>query len=464
MSTFWTVVLDIVVFILSLGVLICIHEAGHLSMAKAFKVYCYEFSIGMGPILYQKKPKRDKGQETAFSIRAVPVGGYVSMAGEDLEDAENVDKTVVVPKDRTLEGKAYWKRIIIMAAGVTMNFILAFVMFVIQYTATPQTRYYYDSNAVVISDSSFAQSVGLLQTGDKVTAIQIDYYKINEATGVVSTTAAFSVPKTAVTCYGFEEEPSDHLELNHAINYLLGGYYFTSSTQELSDAKYTPAAEGDLRKVTFTYDRGGVESTAPVITTKAYYAKSTIYSKSALTWETIGIGCSYENYMLSFGEGLKAAGDAWAYGCSAIFVGVGKLFTPAGWKSAGGVVAIFQVSSYARSMGIQTYLYLWGMISVNLAIMNLLPFPGLDGWQILVTVIDWISNGVKKIRYKTTIEDNKKLSDDEKAMKLAEQEKKDALRKKRYDKAKRIASTVGLIILLVLAALLVVKDLIFPAV
>ena len=74
----WQWILSIVLFIFSLGVLIVIHELGHFSMAKLFNVYCQEFSIGFGPALLHK---RKKGKETSFSIRAVPLGGYVSKIG-----------------------------------------------------------------------------------------------------------------------------------------------------------------------------------------------------------------------------------------------------------------------------------------------------------------------------------------------------------------------------------------------
>jgi len=69
-----------IVFIIVLGVIICIHEAGHLFFAKKAGILCHEYSIGMGPIIKQwKKP----GKETAISIRSIPLGGFVAMAGED---------------------------------------------------------------------------------------------------------------------------------------------------------------------------------------------------------------------------------------------------------------------------------------------------------------------------------------------------------------------------------------------
>ena len=80
MEFLW-VLLGIIVFIFVMGLLVLVHEGGHFLMAKKAGILCYEFSIGMGPVIYQKK----KG-ETVYSIRAFPIGGYVSMAGEEVED------------------------------------------------------------------------------------------------------------------------------------------------------------------------------------------------------------------------------------------------------------------------------------------------------------------------------------------------------------------------------------------
>ena len=105
-------IITIVLFIVSLSLLIVIHELGHLSMAKLFNVYCQEFSVGFGPALLKK---RGKGKETYFSIRAIPLGGYVSMYGEGVE----LEEGLVLPKERSLEGIKRWKKAIILVAGVT---------------------------------------------------------------------------------------------------------------------------------------------------------------------------------------------------------------------------------------------------------------------------------------------------------------------------------------------------------
>jgi regulator of sigma E protease len=73
---------NLIVFILVLGVIILIHELGHFFFAKRANILCHEFAIGMGPAIWQKR----KG-ETIYSIRSIPIGGYVSMAGEAVNDA-----------------------------------------------------------------------------------------------------------------------------------------------------------------------------------------------------------------------------------------------------------------------------------------------------------------------------------------------------------------------------------------
>ena len=72
--------MTLIYFILILGITIMIHEFGHYLMAKKAGVYVYEFSIGMGPRLFKWKRKND---ETEYSIRALPIGGYVQLAGEE---------------------------------------------------------------------------------------------------------------------------------------------------------------------------------------------------------------------------------------------------------------------------------------------------------------------------------------------------------------------------------------------
>ena len=144
-------ILYILLFLVFLSVLIIIHELGHLAMAKAFNVYCLEYSIGMGPLIFKKKRKNG---ETQFSLRAIPFGGYVSMYGEGVELPDGVE----IPESRSLNGIKWWKRAIILLAGVTMNALLALVFFFAS-NCFPQESLYRD--AVNVSSYSLAYEAGM---------------------------------------------------------------------------------------------------------------------------------------------------------------------------------------------------------------------------------------------------------------------------------------------------------------
>lgn len=106
-------------FILILGAIVGIHEFGHFLFAKLSNTYVYEFSIGMGKKLFTH---RKKGSETEFNIRLVPIGGFVSICGENAIEDENI------PKDRQLCNKSFLQRFSILFAGPAFNFIFAFIL------------------------------------------------------------------------------------------------------------------------------------------------------------------------------------------------------------------------------------------------------------------------------------------------------------------------------------------------
>jgi len=110
-----TVILYIALALLVFGVMIFIHELGHFVAARLSKVTIYEFAIGMGPTIVSWKSKK---YDTKYALRLLPIGGFVSMAGEDGEsDDENA-----------FNKKPFWKRFIILLAGPSMNIILGFVL------------------------------------------------------------------------------------------------------------------------------------------------------------------------------------------------------------------------------------------------------------------------------------------------------------------------------------------------
>lgn len=111
--------LNLLLFIIILGVIVFIHELGHFTWAKIAGVYVYEFALGMGPKLWGKKIG-----ETEYTLRLIPIGGFCSMAGEDLEEDDESN----VPKEKRLQSKSCLQRFLIMFFGPGNNFILALVL------------------------------------------------------------------------------------------------------------------------------------------------------------------------------------------------------------------------------------------------------------------------------------------------------------------------------------------------
>ena len=116
-------ILNLLLFIFILGILVFVHEFGHFITAKRSGVYIYEFSIGMGPEI-----KSFKGKDgVKYSIRALPLGGYVQMAGEIYED----DDTKKIPKEKFMCNRPWYQRLVILTAGVFNNFLLAIILLIV---------------------------------------------------------------------------------------------------------------------------------------------------------------------------------------------------------------------------------------------------------------------------------------------------------------------------------------------
>ena len=110
--------MTLIIFILVLGAIIFVHELGHFIFAKLMGVYVYEFALGMGPKILSKK-----GKETEYCLRLIPIGGFCSMAGEEVDEEQ-----IKVPKKRRLQAKKPWQRFLIMFFGPGFNFIFAIII------------------------------------------------------------------------------------------------------------------------------------------------------------------------------------------------------------------------------------------------------------------------------------------------------------------------------------------------
>ena len=151
-------IITLLILFVMLGLIISIHEFGHFIAAKKSGVYVDEFSLGMGPLIFKHKPKKS---ETTYSLRLLPIGGYVSMA-------EKEDPKSKIKKDRVLENKGFFRVLWVLINGIVFNFILAIVLFFIS-----GLIYGKPVNEAVIKETiegGVAYKVGL-EAGDKIVKI-----------------------------------------------------------------------------------------------------------------------------------------------------------------------------------------------------------------------------------------------------------------------------------------------------
>lgn len=314
-------IMTVIYFVLILSVIIIIHELGHLIAAKHFGVYCKEFSIGMGPMIYQKQVG-----ETAWSVRALPIGGYVAMAGETLED-DGEDKEDI-PFERTINGIKPWKQIIVMAAGAIMNILLAWVIFVGITAYQGQIAIPGSPVITSFSENSPAEKAGF-KVNDEIIKVQNGTHseKVDEFDDVVE-----------------------------FINYFQG-------------------------ETTFTVLRDGKEvevKMTPVLDEEENIYKMGVYHDN------------YDVKKINLLEAIPYGTQKMVDSVSTILNSLGKLIQGIGLKNLSGPVGIFKMTDQITQTGFLTTMAFVGLLSVNVGIFNLLPIPILDGGRIFITLIEML--------------------------------------------------------------------------
>lgn len=412
--------LYILLFIFFLSILIVVHELGHFAMCKAFKVYVFEFSIGMGPALFKFKRK---GAETQYSLRAIPFGGYVSMYDSDETLPEGHDP---IDASRSMEKAKVWKRAIIMVAGVTMNIVLAFVMY---FAASwiPQKKLYYNYVQGVpgITESTIYNAK--MYSGSVVGIDEHAIVHFNDDTVKNDVIAAMDLGNVSLA----------KTNINEYLNF----YY--PVTQEGTDSNGNPitvttisATEVvDISKVSYVEFKFDCLDTDATKENKAEtYGKyvdirvDSVFDseKQKYSYSDTGVSFSIEiKKPKHLGDALNMTCAKFGRGSTIVITSFGQLFTkPAETISqSGGIIAIgFESTKVLQNYGWSYFIELWAMISVNLAIINIFPFPGLDGWHLVVLAYETIS------------------------------------RKKMPTKVKNVVALIGLAILFLLMILLVFKD------
>lgn len=331
-----SIFINLLLFFLLLSIIITIHEWGHLMAAKHFGVYCYEFSFGMGPLLWHTKKK-----ETQYSIRAIPMGGFVAMAGETDGDAAYPDAEV--PEGTRLTEKKAWQKIIIMLAGVFMNFVLAWVIFSLVLLSQGAIYMSPKSEVASVRENSPAEMAGF-EVGDVVTKIT----KVED---------------------GSSSEVSTYLEMQSFAN----GY------------------DGEM---IYTVQRG--EDVIEISVTPEYNEEEGAY--------LIGIsGPSSSEVEVTLVNCWYYGGYEMVTITKLLFQVLGDLFHGSGLDQLSGPVGIYEATSTYASMGIASYMFLVAELSLNVGIMNLLPLPVLDGGQVVITIVEAIVHRPLSNKVKTGI-------------------------------------------------------------
>lgn len=308
-------VLYVLAAILIFGVLIAVHEFGHFITAKLCGVRVNEFSIGMGPGIWSGQ----RG-ETRYSLRALPIGGYCAMEGEDSSSED----------ERSLTRQGFFKQLLIFAAGSIMNFLTGLLIVLILYSGSAA---FYTTEVVDFAPDFPAQGEDGLQPGDQLWSINGERVYLYSDVNLLLSLDGDGLVELEVRRDG-----------------------------EIVDLGEVPLAYG-----TYTNEEGepyqGMGWTIRV-------EEATLGAKLRVSWlNTIDFV-----RIVKLSLQMLVSGEA----------GMDDLSGPVGIVST-----ITQVGAESETLrdAVENILYFAAMLAVNLAVMNLLPIPALDGGQILFVLV-----------------------------------------------------------------------------
>ncbi len=330
--------MSIIIFFIILLVLVLVHEFGHFWTAKKFGIRVDEFGFGFPPKLFGIK----KG-ETEYTFNLLPLGGFVKIFGENPDD----ENTNGPDSARSFVHKAKWKQAIVLFAGVFMNFLLAWVLFSFGFMSglptavgnepTGYTLENINTVIIAVAPDSPAFKAGL-KSGDKIISLKND--------GDYTTTINPETIKSFVVSGGKKE-----LEI---------GYIRGNNEEDFKFVKLTPevSLDGENPKIGINMDQIGVAK-LPFFTAISEGMNLTIY-----VTKNTAMGL----YSL-VRDGFTGKGDM---------------------SQVTGPVGLVGVVGDAYKFGFSYLLSFAALISVNLAVINLVPFPALDGGRLFFLLIEKI--------------------------------------------------------------------------
>jgi regulator of sigma E protease len=403
-------VITLLSFTFVLGVLIFVHELGHFVMARRIGVRVLTFSLGFGPKLISVT----RG-DTEYCVSAIPLGGYVKMAGETAED------TRTGASDEFLS-KTKWQRFQVLVAGPIMNLALAvLVLAVVLYQGTeiPQFR---DQPVVIgtMAPDSVARAAGM-QVGDRVLSVDgVDTQNWQQFSNVIAHAANRSIPvvyerrgsveRTQMVAASIAGNGIGTLGIMPAVRpqILSVSAGFPAADAGLRPRDVVLAANGEQgidyrrlleviqanagRVVPFEIERDGHRQTIP-ITPRLDGDKGRIGADiSAFEVQTVKPG--------TLGALALSVERNWE-GSKLILRTLGGLITGGtSVKQLVGPIGIADRTGVAATEGLTSLLALMAMISLNLGLLNLMPIPVLDGGHIAILALEGISRRDFSMRVK----------------------------------------------------------------
>lgn len=328
--------------ILVLSLLVLLHEFGHFIVAKFFGVHVLEFGIGLPP----KALKIFKYKETEYTLNWLPIGGFVRLAGED-ENPTLWERINPLTHGHMFFAKPAWQRALIILAGVTMNFLLGILMFSVVYSHLGIPNMSGEQALVTQVTKNSPAELANIQVGEVLVRVGDQ--------DVVSADQFVSLVK---------DKRGQMISLYLAKMDSNGIKSDSSRVVEVIPRENPPEGEGAL---------GIGVSTVPIVT----------YEK--MPW--------YSAPFYGAVEGTKEA-IGWSREFIRIFMHPVELL-----KNISGPVAVVKVGQQAASEGWIMMVRFAGIISLNLAIFNLLPIPALDGGRLMMIILEKIVGRKRVAKY-----------------------------------------------------------------